>query len=214
MNGFGADEAASLAATWIAAAVTLGTWSYFVGGRPVMRVAQYLLAGLATGYLVVIALREVLVPDLLVPLLADPVGRPLLWLALALVSLLVGARWLPTSAVAIPVALLVASTAAFALGGAVVGTVLPQLGASLLPVAATPGGLLNGLISLVVTVLVLFGFLHGMRRGRFGVVAASTGRWLLIGGVGGWLGFLIVSRLAVFVDRVEFLVGGWLGLGR
>ena len=42
--------------------------------------------------------------------------------------------------------------------------------------------------------------------------AAGAGRWLLIGGIGGWLGFLIVSRLILLVDRVGFLLGDWLGL--
>jgi hypothetical protein len=43
---------------------------------------------------------------------------------------------------------------------------------------------------------------------------AGVGRWLLIGGIGGWLGFLLVSRLGLLVDRVAFLLNGWLGLGR
>ena len=60
--------------------------------------------------------------------------------------------------------------------------------------------------------LVLVGFLHGMPRGRLLTVAAAAGRWLLIGGIGGWLGFLILSRLILLVDRVAFLLGDWLGL--
>jgi hypothetical protein len=112
----------------------------------------------------------------------------------------------------VPIALLVAATASFALGGAVVGTLLPQLGASVLPVSPAAGDLANGAIAGVVTGLVLFGFLHGVRRGRVGGVAAGAGRWLLLGGIGGWLGFLLVSRLALLVDRVGFLLGDWLGL--
>jgi len=29
-------------------------------------------------------------------------------------------------------------------------------------------------------------------------------------GIGGWLGFLVVSRLALLVDRVGFLLANWL----
>ena len=46
------------------------------------------------------------------------------------------------------------------------------------------------------------------------VGAAGTGRWLLLGGIGGWLGFLLVSRLALLVDRLQFLLGDWLGIAR
>jgi hypothetical protein len=63
-------------------------------------------------------------------------------------------------------------------------------------------------------VLVLFGFLHGVRRGRVSGAAASSGRWLLVGGIGGWLGFLLVSRLTILLDRIGFLLGDWLGLVR
>jgi len=44
--------------------------------------------------------------------------------------------------------------------------------------------------------------------------AAAAGRWLMLGGIGAWLGFLLTSRLALLVDRVEFLLGDWLGLLR
>ena len=147
------------------------------------------------------------------PLSTDPGGQLLLWPALALVVAMAGARWLPRPVVAVPVAILVAGVAAFALGGAVVGTLLPQMaGALLLP--GTAGVLLNGLIGLVITALVLVGFLHGVPRGRLMVGVAGTGRWLLLGGIGGWLGFLLVSRLALLVDRLQFLLGDWLGIAR
>ena len=34
----------------------------------------------------------------------------------------------------------------------------------------------------------------------------------MLAGIGGWLGFLLFSRLVLLVDRVGFLVGDWLGL--
>jgi len=213
VTGFGGGDALNLAATWLAAAVTIGVWSYFVGGGAIFRLAQYLLAGLATGYLVLLALREVLWPMLVSPLIDDP-AQPLLWLALVLAVVVIGVRWLPSAVVAIPVALLIAGAAAFALAGAVVGTILPQVGAAMIPPTETPFGLLNGLLSMIITILVLAAFLHGTRPGRLGASAARAGRWLLLGGIGGWLGFLVVSRLAVLVDRIHFLLGDWLGLVR
>ena len=37
---------------------------------------------------------------------------------------------------------------------------------------------------------------------------------LLIAGIGGWLGYLLFSRLLLLVDRIGFLLGDWLGLAR
>ncbi|MGH2456525.1 MAG: hypothetical protein ACRDHD_09755 [Candidatus Limnocylindria bacterium] len=214
MSGFFGEGLAGTVATWVAAGVTVMVWSHLVGERRLFRLSQALLAGLATGYLVILAVRDVLLPRLVEPLAADPAGHLLLWPALALVVAMAGAYWLPRPVVAVPVAVLVAATAAFALGGAVAGTLMPQLAASVMRPGGGPGGLVGGLVGMVVTGLVLIAFLHGIPRSRVVGGAATAGRWLLLGGIGGWLGFLLVSRLALLVDRVGFLVGDWLGLAR
>lgn len=213
MTGFFDEGLAGVVATWVAALVTIGVWAYLVGERRFFQLAQHLLAGLATGYLTVLAVREVLVPRLVEPLVTDPGGNLLLWPAVLLVLAMAGARWLARPVVAVPAAILVAGVAAFALGGAVVGTLLPQMAGSLLP----PGpvsSIVNGLIGLAITALVLLAFLHGVPRSRLMAGAAGTGRWLLLGGIGGWLGFLVVSRLTLLVDRLQFLLGDWLGIAR
>jgi hypothetical protein len=213
MIGFFPDGLAGTVATWTAALVTILVWAYLVGERRIFNLAQHLLAGLATGYLVLLAVREVLIPRLVEPI-GSGAPSPLLMVAAILVLAMVAAAWLPRAIVAIPVAVLVAATAAFALGGAVAGTLMPQLGASLVAPGLAPAELIGAIISLVITVLVLLAFLHGAPRRRIVVGAAGAGRWLLLGGIGGWLGFLIVSRLALLVDRVGFLLNGWLGIGR
>ena len=91
-----------------------------------------------------------------------------------------------------------------------VGTILPQI-ATALPVTTVASPDLAGeVISLGITSLVLLAFLHGAPRGALTLRAAGVGRWLLVGGIGGWLGFLIASRLSLLVDRVTFLLGDWL----
>jgi hypothetical protein len=200
-------------ATWSAALVTIGVWAYLAGERRIFRLAQHLLAGLATGYLVLLAIREVLVPRLVEPLAA---GTPnvLLWLAPLPVAAMIGAAWLPRRVVALPVAVLVAATAAFALGGAVAGTLMPQLGAAVIAPGQGADALSGAGLGALIAALVLLAFLHVWPRSRLVAGAAGAGRWLLIGGIGGWLGFLMVSRLSLLVDRVGFLLNGWLGLGR
>ncbi|HEX6655404.1 MAG TPA: hypothetical protein VF153_04245 [Candidatus Limnocylindria bacterium] len=213
MNGFYPEGLAGTVATWVAALVTIVVWAYLLGERRIFRLAQHLLAGLATGYLVLLAVREVLVPRLLEPISAGS-PNPLLYVAALLVLAMLGAGWLPRPVVAVPVAVLVAATAAFALGGAVAGTLMPQVGASLIAPGLGTAQLIGSGISLAITVLVLTAFLHGAPRNRLLVGAAGAGRWLLLGGIGGWLGFLLVSRLTLLVDRVAFLVNGWIGIGR
>ena len=214
MNAFFASDAAGTAATWVAALVTLAVWSYLVGERRLLHAAQLLLAGLATGYLALVAIREVLVPQLVSPLIGSAAAHPELLIDFVLVAILVGSRWLPRRIVAIPAAAVVGGTAGFALGGAVTGTLLPQLAAGIVTSGSGPGGALSGVIGLAITVPVLLAFLHGTPRGALVAGAARAGRWFVVGGLGAWLGFLLLSRLALLVDRVGFLLGDWLGLVR
>ncbi|MDQ2933660.1 MAG: hypothetical protein M3R49_01540 [Chloroflexota bacterium] len=213
MNGLFAADPAGAAGTWVAALVTVVVFGRLLGERRIFAMAQYLLAGLATGYLMVLAVREVLVPRLFDPLLNEASARPALWLAVPLVVAMAGAGYLPRRLGGVPVAMLIGGIAAFALGGAVVGTVLPQLAAGIVAPGET-ATVVNGLIALLISALVLVSFLHGAPRRRVAVGAAAAGRWLLIGGLGAWLGYLLVSRLALLVDRIGFLLFDWIGIGR
>lgn len=206
MSGIG-----DASATWVAAAATIVVLGGMFGERRAFGLAQHLLAGLATGYLAVLALREVLVPRLLSPLTEASSPRFDLWIGLLAVGLTVGAPWLPRRVAALPLAVMIGSLAAFALGGAIVGTVLPQAAAAM----PTPAdNVVIGLGGLVVTSLVLLSFLHGSPRARLVALGAAGGRWLLIAGIGAWLGYLLVTRLALLVDRIGFLLLDWIGIGR
>lgn len=201
-------------ATWVAALATLVVLGGLVGERRAFGWSQHLLAGLATGFLALLAIREVLVPRLVQPLLADPGNRVDLWVGLGLVGLAAGAPWLPRSASALPTSVALGTLGAFALGGAIVGTVLPQLATAVATREGSVAGTVVSVASAGVSVLVLTSFLHGAPRGRLLTGAASAGRWLLIAGLGGWLGYLILSRLVLLVDRIGFLLGDWIGLAR
>jgi hypothetical protein len=201
------------AVTLVAALATIAVFGGLLGERRLFAFMQHLFAGLVTGYLAVLAIGEVLVPRVIEPILADPAGGVEPWLLLALAAAAAAAPWLPRAIAAIPVSLLVGSIAAFAMGGALVGTALPQASAAMVG-PGTPASVAGDLLALAVSVLVLLALLHarpiaGVARGT-----VVSGRWLLIGGLGAWLGFLIASRLTLLVDRMAFLLVDWLGLGR
>jgi prepilin signal peptidase PulO-like enzyme (type II secretory pathway) len=214
MNGFFGASTADVVATWVAAIATLVVLGSLLGERRLFSWSQHLLAGLATGFLALIALTDVIGPRLVEPLAVDPGGRPELWLGVAVAAVTAAAPWLPRPLAAVPASIAIGSLAAFALGGAVVGTLLPQLDASIVRHGDSGAATVGGAVAAVITGLVLVGFLHGMPRGRLLVAAAGAGRWLLLAGIGGWLGFLLLSRLMLLVDRIGFLLGDWIGLGR
>ena len=95
MSGFFGSEPIDQVATWVAALATLIVLGGLLGERRAFGWSQHLLAGLATGFLALIAMTEVIVPRLVDPIVADPSGRPELVVGLALVAVTAAAPWLP-----------------------------------------------------------------------------------------------------------------------
>jgi hypothetical protein len=214
VSGFFGTTQGDQIAMWVAAVATIVVLGGLVGERRVFGWSQHLLAGLATGFLALLAITEVIVPRIVSPVLADPTGRPELWLGLLLVAAAAAVPFLPRVVAGVPLSIAIGTLAAFGLGGAVVGTLLPQLAATVVGRGPSVTETVVGVAAAGVSGLVLIGFVHGTPRGRLLTLAASSGRWLMLAGLGGWLGYLLFSRLVLLVDRVGFLVGDWLGLAR
>lgn len=214
MSGLFGTEPADVAATWVAAGATIVVLGWLLGERRLFGWSQHLFAGLLTGFLALLAIDEVIVPRLVEPLLADPTGRPDAWLGLVVVGLAAASPWLPRPLAAVPIGIAVGALVAFAFGGAIIGTLLPQLVASVAVRGPDVAATVVAVAGATITALVVLGFLHGTPRGRVGGGLARAGRWLLLAGIGGWLGYLVLSRLVLLVDRVAFLLADWLGIGR
>jgi hypothetical protein len=211
VNGLLGTTPADSLATWVAAAVTIIVLGGLLGERRVFGWSQHLLAGLLTGYLALLVLDEVVGPRLIAPLLAGEGALPGLLVGVALVVLSAAVPWLPRVAAAVPLSIAVGAIGAFALGGAIVGTILPQLAATAVIERDDALATVLGLVGAIVTVLVLVTFVRGTERRRPLGVAVAMGRPLLLAGIGGWLGSLLVARLVLLSDRIGFLVNDWLG---
>jgi hypothetical protein len=212
MTGFFGDDLGGTLGTWTAAFATLVVWGHLAGERRLFAWAQYLLAGLLSGYLVVLAVREVLLPRLVLQLAEAPAERLELWPVAVLVVVIVLARQLPRTIAIVPISVVVGGIAAFALGGAVVGTLLPQLASGMAIADDGPWSAAGGIAGAAVSALVLTAFVHGM-PGRRGLgIAAVGGRWLIVAGMGAWLAFLLLTALVLLVDRIAFLLRDWLGI--
>lgn len=213
MNGFFGTTTADVVATWVAALVTLVVLGALLGERRLFGWSQHLFAGLVTGFLALLVITEVIGPRLVAPLASGQTGSGELWLGLGVVGLAAATPWLPRAVAAIPVSIALGALAAFALGGAVVGTILPQVAAAGTAGGDTAADTAVALTGAGITALVLTAFLHGLPRRRALAVASSTGRWLLVVGIGAWLGYLLLARLLLLLDRIAFLLGDWIGVG-
>lgn len=146
--------------------ITLMIFSYLLNDNPLFRMTVYLFIGVASGYAAAVVWQYVLAPRILIVLQsADPnlwllTAIPLFFGVTLLAKLFPKLSWLGSFAMAI----LVGVGAATALGGALLGTLIPQAGAAInaLDFRSAEGGtsgaiakLIDGAVMLAGTVLTL-----------------------------------------------------------
>jgi len=122
--------------TVVAVLLTLFVFSFLLGDNVLYRLAEHLFVGVAIGYAVVIAFHSVLVPRLITPLAEGLEAQNWAEVMLALIALVFGLLLLlkPLRSLSwwgnLSIALLLGIGAALAIGGALLGTLVPQVAAT------------------------------------------------------------------------------------
>lgn len=203
--------------------LTLFVFSYILGDNLLFRLAIHLFVGVSAGFVAAAVFYSVIWPQLLRPLVMGALEERLLVVVPLLLSLMLLAKAFPRiSVIGSPVmAFLVGVGAATIVGGALLGTLFPQIRASfslLDPNAAIQSGtnigsmLFNGSLVLVGTAVTLVSFQFGT---RFTHNASLQTAWKIIFWVGRFfiaITFGVIfagvyaAVLTVLIERINFLV--------
>ncbi|MDQ3249117.1 MAG: hypothetical protein M3Q45_07890 [Chloroflexota bacterium] len=229
----GAELLATNLGLWVGLLLSLCILTSLIGDTGLTQLAQHILVGAGLGYAAVLAIRHVLQPWLVAPLLRGE--EPQLWAPLVLGLILTAAgldRMLDQQQAnrpglgrrvlhglgMVPAALLLGVGVAVGLLGVIQGTLVPQIWRAavigIVPSAA-PGPFLTGGFTLIVTIAAL---LHLALPGAATLPnQPRLVRQVLLGW--GWLGQrllwlaagvifarLIAARLSLLIGRFEFLL--------
>ncbi len=234
-NPFGAEDLRKTIGIIIAAALTLIMYSFLYRDNPLFKVAENLFVGVALGYGAIITWRESLLPEVV-----DPFFRAPTWAAFwstvvtrsvpAVLGVLLVTRlsrrisWLSRYSYG----LLVGWGAGFFIFAVTDSNILNQLYAALVPLQkglAHQEQLFSGAwflhvvlplagaaVVLIGTVSVLFYFFFSVEHKHGGQVVSHVGIWFLMVSFGATFGYTVMGRLALLVDRFQFLLFRWLAL--
>ncbi|HUE99008.1 MAG TPA: hypothetical protein VMN99_07115 [Anaerolineales bacterium] len=174
--------------------LTLMIFSYLIGDNPLFRIAVYLFVGVASGYAATVVWHYVLVPKLFQSLTAfNPLAIiPLVFGVSLLAKLSPRISWIGNFAMAV----LVGVGAAAAVGGALLGTLMPQVQAAMdvFDVLSAGSGLevasrlLEGVIMLGGTVFTLASFHFSAGRAADGTPKRNP----VIEGIA-WVGRIFIA---------------------
>lgn len=204
-----------VAMTLIPVLLTLLVFSRLVADTPAFRFVQYLFVGVALGYAVVVIYHQVLRPaviDVLAvssqPVLATVRLIPFV-LAVLLLTRVSGqqtASWLAN----IPLALVFGVGAALVVGGALIGTILPQVLDATRQDMSSPAAVLGSVVLLIGSIVTLLSFTltrsPDPNRQRWIDSASRLGRWVLLLAFGFFLAGSVSSYLAALNERLLFIV--------
>ena len=205
----------------VGTALTVMILSYILGDNPLYQLAVHLFIGALVGYTFGVVLREAL----LRMALAELPGNSVVLVPLLMGIWLLFFKGIPRLAYVgnFVVAFLIGVGTAVAVGGALVGTLIPQLGAtsralSTASISTYPLGVVDGLLILLGTISTLMAF-HFASRERL----EKAGIWGRIVGMLAWFGrgFLtwalavafagaLTASLSVFIGRVQYVIGVFL----
>jgi hypothetical protein len=200
--------------------LTLMILSYLFGDNAFFRVAVYIFVGVSAGYAAAVAWWQVLWPRLFNPLLrGDLTQRILAILALFLGVLLLMKISTRTSRLGNPaVAYLVGIAAAVAIGGAVLGTIIPQTQASFNVMDISNAGqnfferLFFGILMLIGTITTLAYFHFGARstptgpqRNKFVNILGWVGQFFIAVTLGVLFAGVFSASLTALIERIGSL---------
>lgn len=214
---------------WLGASLgfilTLLVFSYFIGDNPLFRFAIHIFIGVSAAFVAIIGVYNILLPRLVAPYFSSNRTEQLLTLVPIILAALMMTKISPRFAFIgnLPMSYLVGVSAAAAIGGAVMGTLIPQVIASINLFEAGEAQvfdasiglrLVNGVIILIGTVATLAYFHFGKRSG---VQKTQFQSWLDgIGQIGQifiaiTFGFLFAgifnAALTALIGRVTFVTG-------
>jgi hypothetical protein len=210
---------------FIAAGLTLMVFSYIFGDNVLFKLATHIFVGVAVGYAMIVVWHQVFYP-------AFSSGNVISVLPALILCVLLIFKIRPTQGGvtnvlgSLALAFVLGVGVALAIGGALLGTLLPQISA-MVNISLNPNhypdtenevGLvlwLNNIIMVLGTIGTFFyftftvrsqGFLGGLREG-FVRFWAGMGRLMLIFTLGALFANAFSSRVALLVSRLQFLTG-------
>jgi hypothetical protein len=191
----------------IGAVLTLCVLTYLIGDNVFFRLAVYVLIGASAAYAAVVVIFDVLIPRI-----QQSATNPGM-LVVTIIALILGAMllfkvsprlaWLGN----LPVGYLVGVGAATVLGGAIIGTLGPQIVATGAPATSPSGGSADGLLNFIVVVgtivtLLSFGYYRTQRNVALQAINVVGRRFFLMVALGATFALVFMASATLLFDRI------------
>ncbi|MCL6466426.1 MAG: hypothetical protein K6T77_06720, partial [candidate division WOR-3 bacterium] len=203
---------------WIAAILTLAIFSFLYKENPFYRFAEHLYVGIANGYAITFYWHRILVPSLFdrVGSAQTPVSTKIWLIAIAIIGALYFTRFIPKISwlIRIPIAIVLGYASGTSIPRAIDAEIIRQAKATIVTRASFANwqaGLWALVILFGVITTISYFFFSTERKGVLKPVSYVGIIFIMIG-FGASFGYTVMAWLSLFIGRLQFLLGDWLGL--
>ena len=211
----------NLIGIWVAAFLTLCIYSVLYRDNPFYRFAEHLFVGVSVGYGIVLSIYQGFIPFAWKPFAAAISGDSLIGFIKLIpigIGLLFFARLSPrhTWLIRYPIAILIGFGAGIAIPNVLRANIFEQTRGTIAPFAEIAAGTLSGW-GIFEAVLMVVGVICTLTYFFFSVEHRGPVNWLskvgiafLMIGFGSAFGNTVMGRVALLIQRVDFLLSDWL----
>ncbi len=213
----------NLIGIWVAAFLTLSIYSVLYRDNPFYRFAEHLFVGVSVGYGIVLSIYQGFIPFAWNPFFAAVTGESAIGFIKLIpicIGLLFFARLSPrhTWLIRYPIAILIGFGAGVAIPNVLRANIFEQTRGTIAPFAEIAAGTLSGW-GIFEAVLMVVGVICTLTYFFFSVEHRGPVKWLskvgiafLMIGFGSAFGNTVMGRVALLIQRVDFLLNDWLNI--
>jgi hypothetical protein len=206
----------------IAGLLTLFVLSRIISDNLAFRIAQYLFVGVSMGYAFVVLYHQVLLPAIR-EMIVSAVSADWIRLVILVIPFLLSVLLLPRMVgnqtgswlANFPLGLIFGVGVAVSLVGALAGTMLPQILATIAPAGRDPLQIAGAVLLALGVILVLSYFHFTAERdkgiGHLLILFAQAGRWFLMVAFGFFFAGALITYLTALNERFDGLIRPVLG---
>lgn len=202
---------------WIAAILTLAMFSFLYRENPFYRAAEHLYVGLANGYAITVTWHLLIMPVLIDPIRhGSSIGTKIWLISLAIIGALYFTRFIPRISwlVRIPISIALGYSCGMGIPRAIDAEIIRQLKATIVTRAQLTHwdtALWAILILVGVIATISYFFFSAERKGALKSIS-YVGIVFIMVGFGASFGYTVMARISLFIGRLQFLLGDWLGI--